>query len=574
MCGIAGFLSTNNSFDLETLNSFVQSLHHRGPDAKGTFLENNVGLAHTRLSIIDVCSSANQPFVSRSGRYVIVYNGEVYNYKELKKRYNISTHTTSDTEIIVELFELLGTKCVEELRGMFAIVIYDKVEQSLTILRDRLGIKPLYYYQDKDSFVFASELKAICAIPKIKSKLTVDILASSHYLHLGFVPSPQSIFNEIKKFPSGHIGKISRNAKLQTTAYWRAENYLIDNELSYSASKNKIKDLLYQSVSEHLVSDVPIGLFLSGGIDSSLLAAITNEIQPSKITSYTVGFENSEHDEVPYAKEIAEYIGIKNKHIYLKNEDIIRIHKTLRNVYDEPFADTSAIPTLFVSEMASKEVKVVLSGEGADELFLGYGSHVWANRLNNKRNQFALFPLKVLHSFSKDKRIEKAIRLFSLSQKKTKASGVFNIEHELFSKTEIENINRDKKYEGFKFLLNNDDFINHTLFELNVALQDGLLVKMDRASMQHGLEARVPYLDHRMVEFTLSMIKKSQPKTIIGKQLLKEILFELVPKKYFNRKKWGFGIAKNENFRNHLKSQITLNNKENSLQKLFSLSQL
>ena len=573
MCGIAGFLSTDRSFDQETLNSFVQCLHHRGPDAKGTFLENNVGLAHTRLSIIDVSNSANQPFVSQSGRYVMVFNGEVYNYKELKNRYNISTHSTSDTEIIVELFELLGTKCVEELRGMFSIVIYDKVEESLTILRDRLGIKPLYYYQDKDSFIFASELKAICTIPQIKSKLTVDVLASSHYLHLGFVPSPQSIYNEIKKFPSGHIGKISRNKKLETTAYWKAENYLINNEFTYSTSKNKIKDLLYQSVNEHLISDVPIGLFLSGGIDSSLLAAITNEIQPNKLTSYTVGFENSKYDEVPYAKQIANYIGIKNKHDYIKNEDIIRIHKTLRNVYDEPFADTSAIPTLFVSEMASKEVKVVLSGEGADELFLGYGSHIWANRLN-KRNQFAILPLKILHQFSKDKRIEKAIRLFALSEKEIKASGVYNIEHELFSIKEIEKINENKKYEGFKFLLDNDDFINHTLFELNIALQDGLLVKMDRASMQHGLEARVPYLDHRLVEFALSMIKTNKTKMVIGKQLLKEILFELVPQKYFDRKKWGFGIAKNESFTNHLKTQLPLNNKENNLQKLFSLNQL
>lgn len=574
MCGIAGFLSTDRSLDQETLNSFVQSLHHRGPDAKDTFLEKNVGLAHTRLSIIDVSNSANQPFISKSGRYIMVFNGEVYNYKELKNRYNINTHSTSDTEIIVELFELLGTKCVEELRGMFAIVIYDKVEESLTILRDRLGIKPLYYYQNKNSFVFASELKAICAIPEIKEKLTVDVLASSHYLHLGFVPSPQSIYNEIKKFPSGHFGKVNKNANLEISTYWKAENYLISNGLSFSESKDKIRDLLYQSVNEHLISDVPIGLFLSGGIDSSLLAAIANEIQPNKLTSYTVGFENNNHDEVPHAKEIANYIGIKNKHIYLKNDDIIRIHKTLKNVYDEPFADTSAIPTLFVSEMASKEVKVVLSGEGADELFLGYGSHIWANRLNTKLSLFSVIPLKIINQFSKDKRIEKAIRLFSVSAKETKASSLYNIEHELFGTEEIKSINKNEKYGGFKFLLDNDDFINHTLFELNIALQDGLLVKMDRASMQHGLEARVPYLDHRLVEFALTMIKNSQPKKIIEKRILKEILFELVPKKYFNRKKWGFGIANNESFTNYLKPQLLLNNRENNLQKLFSLCQV
>jgi asparagine synthase (glutamine-hydrolysing) len=574
MCGIAGFQSLTRSFNQQTLDSFNLSLHHRGPDAKGTFLEKNVGLAHTRLSILDVSNNSNQPFVSKSGRYVMVFNGEVYNYKELKNRYNITTYTTSDTEIIVELFELLGAKCVEELRGMFAIVIYDRIEESFTILRDRLGIKPLYYYLDNDNFVFASELKAICEIPEIKSRLTVDILASSHYLYLGFVPSPQSIYNEIKKFPSGHIGKIIKDGKLETTPYWKAENYLIDNELSYSASKNKVKDLLYQSVNEHLISDVPIGLFLSGGIDSSLLAAITNELQPNKLSTFTVGFQNSEHDEVPFAKQIADYLGIKNTHAYLENEDIFRIHKTLKNVYDEPFADTSAIPTLFVSELASKDVKVVLSGEGADELFLGYGTHIWANRLNKKLSPFARFPLKVVHQFSKDKKIEKAIRLFSLLRKETKASDVYNIEHALFSTNEVEKISAIKKYEGFRFLIDNDDFINYTLFELNIALQDGLLVKMDRASMQHSLEARVPYLDHRLVEFALSMIKTNNQSSKIGKQILKEILFELVPQKYFNRKKWGFGIAKNELLKNYLRSQMSINNKENNLQKLFSLNQL
>ena len=574
MCGIAGFLSLNRSFDQQTLNNFVLSLHHRGPNANGTFIENNVGLAHTRLSIIDVSDNANQPFVSKSGRYVMVFNGEVYNYKELKNKYNISTHTNSDTEIIIELFELLGVKCVEELRGMFAIVIYDNMKESLTILRDRLGIKPLYYYQDKDSFVFASELKAICAIPEIKSQLSVDILASSHYLHLGFVPSPHSIYNEIKKIPSGHIGKIDKNGKLEIKAYWKAENYLIKHELSYSESKNKVRDLLYQSVNEHLISDVPLGLFLSGGIDSSLLAAIANQLQPNKLTSYTIGFENSAYDEVPHAIEIANYIGIKNKHIYLKDKDIIRIHKTLKSIYDEPFADTSAIPTLFVSELASKDVKVVVSGEGADELFLGYGSHIWANRLNSGMNKFALLPLKAISLFYKDKRIEKAIRLFSLSEKSTKASMLYNIEHDLFSSSEMANLNGNKTYKGFQFLLDNDDFINHTLFELNIAMQDGLLVKMDRASMHHSLEARVPYLDHKLVEFALSMIKTNSSKTIIKKQLLKELLFELVPQKYFNRKKWGFGIAKNESFTNHLKTHLPLNNKENNLQKLFSLNQL
>lgn len=565
MCGIAGYHSLSYTFDDETLSSFVQKLHHRGPDANGTFREGKVGLAHNRLSIIDISDSGNQPLVSNSGRYVIVYNGEVYNFKELKEKYHISTKGTSDTEIILELFEILGDKCVEQMRGMFALVIYDREEQSLTIMRDRLGIKPLYYYHDNESFVFASELKGLSDLPQIKKHLTIDIEASNHYLHLGFIPSPRSIFNEIKKFPSGHVGKLDKNGKLTLTPYWKVESYIGNNGLSHAESKKMIKDLLIQSISEHLISDVPIGLFLSGGIDSSLLAVLANEIQPNKLKTFTIGFKNGHHDEAPIAKKIADYIGLENECAYIGDAEIISIFNKLKDVYDEPFGDTSSIPTMFVSELASKNVKVVLSGEGADELFLGYGSHIWANRLNDRIFRLSKAPFNILNRIIKNPKIQKGHSMLSIERDRYIAAKIYSIEHELFSTKQIESISNIQHYKGYDFLLNNDLFINQILFEIKIALEDGLLVKMDRASMQFGLEARVPYLDHRIVEFALTMNKKD-----IGKKILKEILFELVPEKLFSKNKWGFGISSNNALEDYINSIGISEKKENeSLSQMF-----
>ena len=570
MCGIAGYLDKSGAFDKETLLFFIDAQQHRGPDAQDFYLDAGIGLAHNRLSILDTSAKANQPFHSADGRYVMTYNGEVYNYKDLLPQQALRTN--SDTEVILELFAKDGKKCVEKFRGMFALAIYDKEKKSLCLMRDRLGIKPLYYYHDQETFVFSSELQAIAQLPQLKNKLQIDQEAIGHYLHLGFVPSSATLFKEIKKFPSGNVAEIDMQGNLKMWEYWRPEHFIGENDMAYPEAKRKIKDLLYQSVEEHLTSDVPVGLFLSGGIDSSLLTAIAHQLKPGKIKTFSIGFENSPYDEAPFAKKIAEHIGTTHYESYLTDKKIIELAENVSATYTEPFADTSSIPTMYISEMAAQHVKVVLSGEGADELFLGYGSHLWADRLGNPFCKMASPFFGLLSALTKSAKLVKAHQMFSKSGTPYQASNVYSIEHGFFSAEEVKKYSQNAAYKGFAFPKQANSLTEQFLFEIEVGLKDGLLVKMDRATMRYGIEGRVPYLDHRLVEFALSINTCKKFNAGLGKGILKDILFELVPAKFFNRKKWGFGIAQNPQLEQYLKKNSQLNApKGTSLSKLFCL---
>lgn len=573
MCGIAGYISKEIGLGEATLHHFTSSQHHRGPDAAAVFMEDHVGLAHNRLSIQDTSTNANQPFVSANGRYVMVYNGEVYNFKELRAKIDFPLRSTSDTEVILELFAIYKEKCVDFFRGMFALAIYDRQDKELWLMRDRLGIKPLYYYQDGEHFLFASELKALADLPYLKNKLTIDLEAVQHYLYLGLIPSPSTLFQQIKKLDSGSVGKISHKHGLQTSYYWRAQDFLDRQYVKPTKAKETIKELLFDSVREHLISDVPVGLFLSGGIDSSLLAAVAQQVQPGSIKTFTIGFEDTKYDEAPFAKEIARFLGTDHSEHYLHYDHSVALLQKVGNIYDEPFADTSAVPTLLVSQLAAQQVKVVLSGEGADELFLGYGSHVWANRLQNKGLRWLKAPVQMLSSIFHDARLQKAAAILSKSGTRYQAANIYSLEHGFFQPEEIEKIIA-QPYKGFAFCKDKNALQDQILFEMDLALKDGLLVKMDRATMHHSIEARVPYLDHRIVEFALSLTTDQKIKGG-AKYLLKEILFEMIPQNYFNRKKWGFGLAESHALRNYLDAELAQKNiKQPNIQRSFCLYNL
>ncbi|MBC7391199.1 MAG: asparagine synthase (glutamine-hydrolyzing) [Opitutaceae bacterium] len=567
MCGIAGYITVNNILTEETLNQFLKCQHHRGPDASGKFIAPGVGLAHNRLSILDTSTKANQPFTSSDGRYVMVYNGEVYNYREFQKQIDTDLRTASDTEVILEMFVRHGHKCVDFFRGMFAFVIYDKVENCLWIFRDRFGIKPLYYYLTKDTFIFASELKAIADLSEIKDKLSHNKESINHFLHLGFIPSSSTVFNEIHAFPSAAYGKIGFDMKLETWNYWKASDFTNTEKTGFNKAKSRIKDLLFASVEEHLISDVPVGLFLSGGIDSSLLAAIATKIYSSKIKTFTIGL-NGIHNEAPYARKIAEYLGTEHHESYLSDSIAMEFLNNVNDTYDEPFADTSSIPTMLVSELAAKHVKVAMSGEGADEIFLGYNSYNWASRLNNPLIRAGLKPLQSLNRILNDPRFSKVDRMLKKSGSHYLAAEIYSSEHGFYSSEEV-SLLRKTKYKGFEYKRTSSAMTDQILFELEVALKDGLLVKMDRASMKFGLEARVPFLDHRLVEYVLSLSLEHKFKP--NKHILKELLFEMIPVTYFNRKKWGFGLSSEHPIRNYiLQNLIDKNKKANNLPRLFA----
>ncbi|MGD0711605.1 MAG: asparagine synthase (glutamine-hydrolyzing), partial [Bacteroidales bacterium] len=387
MCGICGYYSTNNKFSEEDLIKMSSAIAHRGPDAEGFFHSEIAGLGHRRLSIIDLSVSANQPMHSHNNRYVMVFNGEVYNFKEIENDLRKTIHdlrlkTSSDSEVILEAFALWGPEFVNRLNGMFAIAIYDKEEKTFYFFRDRIGIKPLYYYRDGQNFAFASELKALKKIGFVNNNISVNYLAINEYLHLGYIPEPHSIYDKIYKFPSGSWAKLNSKG-FEIKKYWNIDDKISDKLITdENEAKEKLKELLISSVKYRMISDVPFGTFLSGGIDSSLVTAIAQSLSTEPVKTFNIRFEDSKYDESPFARAVSEYLGTSHHEYTVTEKDGIELIPELMNIYDEPFADSSAIPTLLVSKMAKQHVSMTLSGDGGDELFMGYGAYNWAERLN------------------------------------------------------------------------------------------------------------------------------------------------------------------------------------------------
>lgn len=555
MCGISGFYSTGSFFGQDDLNSMNQSLRHRGPDAGGSFFESPAGLAHRRLSIIDLSVSANQPMHSQSGRYVMVFNGEIYNFKELASRFGIEQKTTSDSEVILELFEKKGPGFVSLLNGMFAIAIYDKQNREMWLFRDRLGIKPIFTFDDGKNFAFASELKALYALPAIKKQTDIQSEAVSLFLHLGYIPEPYTIYRNISKFPSGcymHIGKDGKTLH----RYWDSTKCAQQNfGGSYAEARQTYHELLKSSVKYRLISDVAYGTFLSGGIDSSLVTAIASKTDTKPLKTFTIGFHENRMNEAGYAKKIAQYLGTDHHEFFVSYKEVREIIPEMQNFFDEPFADSSAVPTYLVSKLARQHVTMTLSGDGGDELFMGYGAYTWANRLSNPLVKAFRLPLSFLLSHHTN-RSKRAAMLFNYQNEAHLKSHIFSQEQYLFSETEIIALTGktspvfDTINQGVTRLSPAGE---QALFDLQYYLKDDLLVKVDRTSMASSLETRVPLLDYRLVEFALSLPDDFKIKNGVAKYLLKDLLNDYIPKELFERPKQGFAIPLSHWMKNELK---------------------
>ena len=551
MCGIAGFISSQK-VEQKSLHQALSCLAHRGPDADGLYFNDggNVGLGHRRLSILDLSDAANQPMTSASGRYVIIFNGEVYNFKEIARELKVSLRTTSDTEVILEAYAQWGPLFVNRMNGMFSIAIYDKKEDTIFLCRDRIGIKPIYYYQDDSLLAFASELKALEAMPEIKSRISLNYDSVLSFLHLGYVPAPDSIYKEIKKFPQGCTALLRAGQKIEISRYWNpkekiAAEIIVDEQQAVNLLHEKLKE----SVSKRLISDVPYGTFLSGGIDSSLVTAIASKLAPERLNTFSIGFSESAFNESSYAKAVANHLGTNHHEYILSEKEAVALVGDILPSYDEPFADSSAIPTMLVSKMASQQVKMILTGDGGDELFMGYGMYSWAERLNKpwmKGSAFLVYPLL---RYSGINRFRRAAALFRFPAGEAIRDHIFSQEQYLFSNKELQQDLLKQSignYFSYKGMAATDRMLSaaeqQAFFDLTHYLPDDLLVKVDRASMRYGLECRVPLLDYEVVELALNVAPQLKMHPDGAKHLLKQVLYQYVPKSYFDRPKRGFSI--------------------------------
>ncbi len=568
MCGITGFFS-RNPVSREVIDSMTETLNHRGPDARGVFIseDGNCALGHTRLSIIDLSQKACQPMFSADGRYVIVFNGEVYNFKAVGQQlksldHTIQFRTHSDTEIILHAFNQWGFDIADKLEGMFAFAIYDNVKKELFFVRDRAGKKPLFYYKDENHFVFASEIKALLKHPIVNGNKKINYGALYKFLHVGYIPEPSSIYDKISKFPAGYTGILNNKFDFTLKPYWKIEDRLDKSTMfNLATTIDELKTRLLNAVESRMISDVPLGTFLSGGIDSSLISAMASRLSAEPLKTFNIGFENAVFDETEYARKVAKHLKADHHEFILTEKDASILLETYLHHFDEPFADTSAIPTMMVSKITKKYVTVALTGDGGDELFLGYGAYDWAERLDNIFFRMLQPSAYFLLKQSSDNRLRRISSMLQPVHKSVLRSHIFSQDQYLFSDNELKNILcKPHEYLPLGYTeVNLDGFTpaeRQALFDFKFYLKDDLLVKVDRASMLYGLECRCPFLDHNVVELAFNMPLNFKKQGSVRKWILKEILSDYLPKELIHRQKWGFSIPLSKWLKNDLRYLI------------------
>jgi asparagine synthase (glutamine-hydrolysing) len=555
MCGIAGIIDFQNHFqiDLSLLQKMASSLQFRGPDHEGFAVQQHpdfqFGLAHKRLSIIDISNQGSQPMWSADNSVVIVFNGEIYNYVTLKatlQKEGRSFSTHSDTEVLLVAYQHWGIEqLMERIEGMFAFVLLDTRRQECFIVRDRFGEKPLYYYRKENSLVFSSDIRSFKALG---IPTTIDHVALGYYFSELATPKDRSVFQEIKKVPSAHFIHFKKD-HFEVKPYW-FHTYKNKSNLSLIEAIDQTETLLNNAVQKALVSDVPVGCFLSGGVDSSLISWYAARNYGSQISTFSVGFTYEAFNELPYARAVAKIIGSKHHEIVLNPNDLTIVNALLEE-YGEPFADSSAIPTYYVAKHAAAQVKVVLGGDGGDEIFGGYRTYNQGYRMQQWANSpFLKLPLKIATAWTKH---PKAQYLLGILQQDvpTLASALYR--NMGFSSSELKKLLHDEEFCNApahvhqqaisEALLRCDDVFDTLLHaSINTRLVNDYLVKTDRATMFNSLELRTPFLDKSLVEFTSTLPYHYMMHKGINKYILKKIAEKYFSKAFIYRKKQGFGI--------------------------------
>lgn len=570
MCGIVGMLAFNESGKkhFPQMDNAVNSLTHRGPDGKGVYENKNVTLGHRRLSIIDISNDGAQPFTDSSERYTIVFNGEIFNYKKLRKQLQnkgVSFKSQSDTEVLLYLYIHEKEKCLEKLDGEFAFAIYDNNNDELFVARDRFGIKPLYYFKDNDRFVFASEMKALIelGIPK-----QIDCASLQTYLHLNYIPSPFTIFENVAKLEAGNYLTISKSKAIRKGIYYQLPDLSepLSPSLNYTAAQQQLKKLLEESVLNRMVADVPLGTFLSGGVDSSIITAIAAQ-NTKNLNTFSIGYKNEPlFDETHFAELVAKKYNTNHTVFKLSNDDLFaNLHQVLESI-DEPFADSSALAVNILSMQTKKHVTVALSGDGADEIFAGYNKH--AAELKARDAGIKARLVKTTHPIlkhlpksrnskigNKIRQLEKFAEGIKLDEKERywKWAGFSNENESLL-------LNPSKNYSSRKkeILKDLDSNYNSVLLtDIQLVLENDMLVKVDRMSMNQSLEVRVPFLDHKIVDFAFKLPTNFKIDDNHQKKILKDAFKDYLPEELYNRKKQGFEVPLLKWFHSDLKSMIT-----------------
>jgi len=599
MCGFAGFLTDSPSFSSpeSVLSAMGDAIHSRGPDSQGQFfdLKTGIGLSFKRLSILDLSEAGSQPMESISGRYVMTFNGEIYNHLDLREEIEeksfskINWNGRSDTETLLALIELYGLEeTLKKCKGMFAIALWDKKEEILTLARDRFGEKPLYYGWVNKSLIFGSQIKAFKKFPSFEGKIDKKIIPI--YMKFNYIPSPLCIYKDCYKLmPADLIRFKIKNSsciKIEQKKFWSMQSIIkssIANPVtSYQEAKHLVKSSLESSVKSQMLSDVPLGSFLSGGIDSSLITALMQKNSMKKIQTFTAKFENSSLDESEMAKNVADHLGSHNEITTVSDAEAMDVIKNLTKIYDEPFADSSQIPTTLISSIAKKHVTVALSGDAGDEVFGGYNRYKWGpyiwhkiKNLSPTSRKLLIRSLSLLNSSQinfleniasriapKKLKIslinEKLKKINLIASKANSSQDVYRLltENDLGEALCISgndsNAFKDLRLDSSDLLLDitHQMMMNDTL----TYLPDDILCKVDRASMSVSLETRIPFLDHELFALAWRLPLEMKVNEQNGKYILKQILADFVPEKLFNRPKAGFAVPVAEWLRGPLRN--------------------
>jgi len=576
MCGITGVFAFNEigRFHMVRTHQANSQMEHRGPDAARLFNDYYVGLGHRRLSIIDLSNAALQPMTDATGRYTIVFNGEIYNYKTLKKELlsahpSLAFHTDSDTEVLLQMFIHFGEDCLSRLHGFFAFAVYDSQESRLFLARDRFGIKPLVYYHDEDKFLFASELGALKAY---NQPFELDYNSLRLYFHFHYIPAPNAIYQDVFQLMPGHCMWVKKR-DVKTKQWYQAGSVPkgYNAPKTYENAKKQLAELLEQAVVERLVSDVPLGAFLSGGIDSSTVVALAAK-HTENLNTFSIGFPNEPlFDETAYAQHVADMYQTNHKVFKLHTDDFFEHLQDLLQHFGQPFADSSALPMYILSKRTQQKVTVALSGDGADEVFAGYHKYMGElkareggtdaalvkaalpllERLPKSRNTFWGNRFRRMHRFATAAQKAAAERYWFLSGWLPKEA-----EEGLFSPATLQQIDGatlEQRKSALLHWISEDDFNTVLLADMNTLLPNDMLYKVDSMSMAHGLEVRVPFLDHRVVEFAFSLPSEWKITPKMKKRLLQDAVRHLLPKQLYNRPKKGFDVPLARGFRTDLR---------------------
>ena len=572
MCGICGFIS-RKCITTDQLKKMNDTMYHRGPNDSGEEIfqvsgDYYLGFAQRRLSIMDLSMLGHQPMYSDDKRVVITYNGEIYNFQDIRKELqDYPFKSQCDTEVILAAYLKWGLSCVDRFQGMFAIALYDREKEELYLIRDRVGKKPLYYWLEQDNIVFASELKPLMEYPGFSEKIRKDVIG--RYLYQQYICEPDTIFEDVYKVEPGQIVCFQVNPAISSERvtswkYWDIagahQMRAADKVTSYEQAKEELTAILKDAVAKRMIADVPLGTFLSGGYDSSLVTALAQSLSSEPIKTYSIGFHEENYNEARYAKEVAKHLGTKHTELYVDEQAMFQMLENIPRYYDEPFADSSQIPSMLVSQLASRDVTVVLSGDGGDEFFCGYNVYDYVAKaqkldmLGRAVNGICAFPpLKKAGLLGK---LPFQVQVIARNDNPLTKTQLMNIRYEdLISHMvlepglpfayEIEDRYHEKNWQERRMLVDEDTY-----------LVGDILCKIDRASMKYSIEARCPLLDVNVVEYSYRLPHEFKYDKGIKKRILKDIAYEYIPRELLDRPKVGFSVPLDQWMRGPLKNQL------------------